>query len=294
MLKAPSGAPQAAEKPFSDTYHNITRTDPYAWLRDDNWQRVMKDPQALDADIRAHLEAENAYTAKVMDPTQSLQKQLFAEMRGRIQEDESSVPVNEGALSFATRYVKSGEHPLICCGARDAEAETMRVIIDGNKEAEGKDFFKIINHAACPHGKLLAWGFDDKGSEYFTVRFRSLESGTSRESELGETLVDTGSNFGWSACGQHLFYVAIDENHRPHKIMRHALGSDQKDDACVYEEADSGFFIGLSKSRSGRFLIISAHDHETSEAWLIDAHAPEARPICVASRETGIEYEIDD
>ena len=101
MLKAPSGAPQAAEKPFSDTYHNITRTDPYAWLRDDNWQKVMKDPQALDADIRAYLEAENAYTDKVMAPTQDLQKQLFAEMRGRIQEDESSVPVNEGALSFA-------------------------------------------------------------------------------------------------------------------------------------------------------------------------------------------------
>ena len=294
MLKAPSGAPQAAEKPFSDTYHNITRTDPYAWLRDDNWQKVIKDPQALDSDIRAHLEAENAYTDKVMAPTLDLQKQLFAEMRGRIQEDESSVPVNEGALSFATRYVKSGEHPLICCGARDVEAEAMRVIIDGNKEAEGKDFFKIINHAACPQGKLLAWGFDDKGSEYFTVRFRNLESETNPEDELGETLVDTGGSFGWSACGQYLFYVAIDENHRPHKIMRHALGSAQKDDVCVYEEADSGFFIGLSETRSGRFLIISAHDHETAEAWLIDAHAPEAAPICVAPRETGIEYEIDD
>ena len=76
--------------------------------------------------------------------------------------------------------------------------------------------------------------------------------------------------------------------------MRHALGSAQKDDVCVYEEADSGFFIGLSETRSGRYLIISAHDHETAEAWLIDAHAPEAAPICVAPRETGIEYEIDD
>ena len=294
MLKAPSGAPQAAEKPFSDTYHNITRSDPYAWLRDDNWQKVMKDPQALDADIRAHLEAENAYTDKVMAPTLDLQKQLFAEMRGRIQEDESSVPINKGALSFATRYVKGGEHPLICCGARNAEAETMRVIVDGNKEAEGTDFFKIINHAACPHGKLWAWGFDDKGSEYFTVRFRSLESVPNREGELGDTLVDTGGSFGWSACGRYLFYVAIDENHRPHKIMRHALGSAQKDDVCVYEEADSGFFIGLSETRSGRYLIISAHDHETAEAWLIDAHAPETAPICVAPRETGIEYEIDD
>ena len=108
------------------------------------------------------------------------------------------------------------------------------------------------------------------------------------------TLHDTGGSFGWSACGEYLFYVAIDENHRPHKIMRHALGTRQSEDDCIYEEADSGFFIGLSETRSGRFLIISAHDHETAEAHLIDAHQPMAAPICVAPRETGIEYEVDD
>jgi oligopeptidase B len=290
MLKAPSGAPKPAEKPYSDTHHNITRADPYAWLRDDNWQAVMKDPQVLDGDIRAHLEAENAYTDKVMAPTADLQETLFAEMRGRIQEDEASVPMNEGALSWATRYVKGGEHPLVCCGARDAESAAMRVIIDGNQEADGKDFFKIINHAPDPQGKVLAWGYDDKGSEYFTVRLRHIETGQ----DLADELRDTGGSFGWSACGQFLFYVAIDENHRPHKIMRHALGTAQAQDICVYEEADSGFFIGLSETRSGRFLIISAHDHETAEAHLIDAHAPEAAPICVAPRETGIEYEVDD
>ena len=241
MLKAPSGAPQAAEKPYRDTYHDITRTDPYAWLRDDNWQAVMKDPQALDADIRAHLEAENAYTDAVMAPTEALQEQLFAEMRGRIQEDEAGVPVNQGALSWVNRYVTGGEHPLICCGPRDAEIADMRIIIDGNDAAAGKDFFKIINHAACPHGKLLAWGYDDKGSEYVTIRFRAIEGGADPDDEL----LDTGGSFGWSACGGYLFYVAIDENHRPNKIMRHAIGTRQADDICVYEEADSGFFIGL-------------------------------------------------
>jgi oligopeptidase B len=290
MLKAPSGAPQAAKKPYRDTHHTITRTDPYAWLRDDNWQAVMKDPQALDRDIRAHLEAENAYTDAVMAPTEKLQDRLFAEMRGRIQEDEAGVPVNQGALSWANRYVTGGEHGLICCGPRDAEIAAMRTIIDGNHEAEGKSFFKIINHAACPHGKLLAWAYDDKGSEYFTVRFRDIESGAALDDELS----DTGGSFGWSACGQYLFYVAIDENHRPHKIMRHALGTQQSADACIYEEADNGFFIGLSETRAGRFLIISAHDHETAEAHLIDAYQPMAAPICVAPRETGIEYDVDD
>ena len=285
-----NGAPTPTEKPYSDTHHGITRHDPFAWLRDDNWQAVMKDPSALDADIRAHLEAENAYTDAVLAPTAALQEKLFGEMRGRIQEDEAGVPVNDGQRSWVTRYITGGEHPLICSGPRDSSTDEMAVIIDGNVEAEGKDFFKIINHTADPQGRLLAWGFDDKGSEYFTVCFRCLTDGT----DLEERLIDTGGSFGWSACGQYLFYIAVDENHRPHRVMRHALGTSQTDDAIIYEEADAGFFVGLSESRSGRFLFISAHDHETSETHLINAHDPRAEPICIAPRDLGFEYAVDD
>ena len=290
MVKAPIGAPTPPEKPFSDTYHGITRADPYAWLRDDGWQQVMKDPSCLDADIRAHLEAENAYTDKVMAPTQALQDTLFAEMRGRIQEDEAGVPVNDGALSWVSRYVAGGEHPLICCGSRDAEIDAMQTIIDGNGEAAGKAFFKIIDSEAAPTGTHLAWAYDDKGSEYFTIRFRRLKDGQDETDKL----TDTGGSFAWSACGAYLFYVAVDENHRPHRVMRHALGSERTEDAVVYEEADAGFFVGLSGTRSGRFIIIDAHDHETGEAHLIDAHNPLAEAICIAPRQSGIQYEVHD
>ena len=285
-----AGAPTPAKKPFQDTYHGVTRSDEYAWLRDDNWQAVMKQPSALDGEIRAHLEAENAYTDKVMAPTQALQETLFSEMRGRILEDEASVPVAQGKLAWATRYVTGGEHPLICCGAREAKVEDMDVLIDGNQQAQGTDFFKIIGHDADPKGELLAWAYDDKGSEYFTICVRRIADGT----DLGDTLVDTGGSFGWSACGQYLFYIAIDENHRPNRVLRHALGTTQADDVCVYEERDSGFFVGLSATSSGRFLIISAHDHETAEAHLLDAHAPLSAPVCVAPREAGIEYDVED
>ena len=285
-----AGAPTPAKKPFQDTYHGVTRSDEFAWLRDDNWQAVMKQPSALDGEIRAHLEAENAYTDKVMAPTQALQETLFSEMRGRILEDEASVPVAQGKLAWATRYVTGGEHPLICCGARVAKVEDMDVLIDGNQQAQGTDFFKIIGHDADPKGELLAWAYDDKGSEYFTICVRRIADGT----DLGDTLVDTGGSFGWSACGQYLFYIAVDENHRPNRVLRHALGTTQADDVCVYEERDPGFFIGLSATSSGRFLIISAHDHETAEAHLLDAHAPLSAPVCVAPREAGIEYDVED
>lgn len=290
MLTAPAGAPTPPEKPHQDTHHGITRADPYAWLRDDNWQAVMKDPAALDADIRAHLEAENAYTDEVLAPTQNLREHLFAEMRGRILEDDASVPVNDGAHAWATRYVTGGEHPLICCGPRDADVDDMRVMIDGNLEADGKDFFKIIDSEMSPNATHLAWAFDDKGSEYFTICLRRMADGQDEP----DRLEDTGGSFAWSACGAYLFYIAVDENHRPHRVMRHALGTAQSEDAIVYEEADAGFFVGLSAARSGRYLFIDAHDHETAETHLIDAHDPLSAPICIAPRETGIEYDVHD
>jgi len=288
--KANLQPPQPAQIAAHDTHHAITRTDAYAWMRDDNWQAVMKQPDVLDADIRAHLEAENAYTDAVMAPTQDLQKQLFTEMRGRIQEDEASVPVNEGSRAWAARYAIGGEHPHICYGPRDTEVEDMQIAINGDAEAEGRAFFKIGDYTAHPETPLLAWSYDDKGSEYFTICLRDLSDGTDEETRLVET---TGA-IEWSACGNYLFYVALDDNHRPHRIMRHARGSTQEQDVCVYEEADAGFFIGLSKTRTGRFLVISAHDHETSESWLVPADTPLASPLCVATRRTGIEYSIDD
>ena len=120
-------APQAAIVPRAVSYHGDTREDEYAWLRDDNWQAVMKDPDALAGDIRAHLEAENIYTDTIMQATQELQDALFEEMRGRIEEDDASVPVTIGKQGWATRYRKNGEHVLVCWGKPDTRVEDMQV-----------------------------------------------------------------------------------------------------------------------------------------------------------------------
>lgn len=286
----PPPAPQAARVPHRVSHHGDTRDDEYAWLRDDNWQAVMKQPEALDSDIRAHLEAENAYTAAIMEPTQELQQNLFAEMRARIEEDEASVPVTIGKLDWATRYQKGGEHVLVCWGPPDSRVEDMAVALDGNVEAAGNDYFKLAGYTPSPDGSMLAWSYDDKGSEYFTLRVRNLTDGKDTQTHL----VDTTGTAAWSGDNRYLFYVAVDENHRPGKVMRHRLGTAQSDDVCVYTEADAGFFVSLDDTRSGRYIVISAHDHETSECWLIPTQAPETAPICVAARTPGIEYELDD
>ena len=132
--------PVAAKKSFEMTHHGHTRNDPYAWLRDDNWQEVMRDPSVLDGDIRTYLEAENAHTATIMDPLAGAIETLFAEMKGRIKEDDSSVPLADGPWAYFQRYREGGQHPIYCRQPRDVKGDgtDAQVLFEGDKEAEGQ------------------------------------------------------------------------------------------------------------------------------------------------------------
>lgn len=159
--------PAAPKKPTSDTRHGITRTDDYAWLRADNWQAMFKDPSILDPEIRRHLDAENTYMNAAMEDTKPLQKVLFSEMRGRIKEDDSSVPMKDGAYAYGTFYVTGGEQPRYFRIARDgnvADEAIRTVLLDGDKEAAGKAYFRLagLDHTS-DHNRGI-WGYDDKGS----------------------------------------------------------------------------------------------------------------------------------
>ncbi|MBA5779069.1 S9 family peptidase [Stappia sp. F7233] len=280
--------PFAAKHPVTATHHGITTTDHYAWLRAENWQEVMRDPSVLAEEIRAYLEAENAHVKAGMADTETLQQRLFAEMKGRIKEDDSSVPSPDGPFAYAVRYVEGGQHPKLVRMPRDGGGEAM--LVDGDKEAEGKAYFKLAGAMHSPDHRLLAWAHDDKGSEFYTLSIRDLETG----GDLADRIEDTGGGGVWSADGRHVFYVRLDANHRPSKLFRHEVGSDPSTDALVYEEADPGFFMGVGKTQSGRFIVIESHDHETSETRLIPADDATAEPRLVAARETAIEYSLDD
>ncbi|TIT60169.1 MAG: S9 family peptidase, partial [Mesorhizobium sp.] len=160
--------PQTEKRPVFDTHHGFTRTDDYAWLRADNWQAMFRDPSLLDGRIRAHLEAENAYQAELMADTAALRKQLFAEMKGRIKEDDSTVPMKDGPYAYGSSYRLGGEQPRYFRTQREGGEE--KILLDGDVEAGGKPYFRLggVDHSA-DHGKLL-WAFDDKGSEFFTLR----------------------------------------------------------------------------------------------------------------------------
>ena len=283
-------SPRAKKQTYNQYYHGLTKSDDYAWLRDPEWQEVFKDPNNLSADIRDHLNAENSYVDDVMAPLETLKNKLFAEMRGRTQEEEATTPSNFGDYAWNIRYRKDDEHPLVCRGPRDSAADTTQIILDGNIEAKDLSYFKLAAYEPSPCHKKLAWALDDNGSEYFVVRVRDIQTGE----DMKVQLEDTAGNCAWSKCSQYLFYVAVDENHRPHRIMRHKLGTAQSEDTCVYEEKDAGFFISVGASQSQRYIFISAHDHETSEAWVIDAENPESEAFCIATRRAGIQYVAED
>src|SRR5690606_3695941 len=153
--------PRAKKQPVKSVWHGVELVDNYAWLRAENWQEVMRDPSVLPADIRAHLEAENAYTEAVMADTRELQEQLFQEMKGRIKEDDSSVPAPDGPWEYYTRYVTGGQYPLVCRRPRGGGPE--QVLLDGNKEAEGKSYWHLGGASHSFDHKLLAYAVDDKG-----------------------------------------------------------------------------------------------------------------------------------
>jgi oligopeptidase B len=279
-------APLAARRPSTSRHHGIERVDDYAWLRADNWQAVMRDPTALAPDIRAHLEAENAYTKAVMSDTEALQETLFAEMKGRIKEDDSTVPAPDGTFAYYTRYVTGGQHPVFCRTPRGGGEE--KILVDGNALAAGHAYFRIANVAHSPDHSLVAYAVDTKGSEFYTVNIIEAETGKLVDARV----TDNNGSLEWAADSRTLLYVWLDEEHRPRRLLMHRVGGETMDH-LIHEQEDAGYFLGVGATQDQRYLLLSVHDHETAEISLIDAHDPTSPPRLVAARKPEHDYSID-
>ena len=263
--------------------------DDYAWLKDANWQEVLRDPSVLDPDIRNYLEAENDYTESLLGHTAALQKALVAEMRGRIKEDDSSVPSPDGPCAYLRKFREGGQHEMFGRMPRDGgEAE---IVLDGDQLAADHKYFRFGGSAAFA-GSQAAW----PGAPTSRARsiFRSACATGTDGADLDDLVEETDGAVVWSADCKSFFYVKLDDNHRPMQVWRHRLGTPQADDVLVYEEQDSGWFTHIHESSSGRFCVIAGGDHETSEQRLIDLADPDAPPRLVAAREEGVQYSVAD
>ena len=240
--------PRAARRPNVATWHGVELVDEYAWLRADNWQEVMRDPAVLDPEIRAYLEAENAYIEAALADTRALQDDAVRRDEGAHQGGRQLGARRPTAPSTTTSsYVAGGQYPRLAAGARAAAAET--VLLDGNDEAEGKPYWQLGGFHAQPRSPLLAYAVDDKGSELYTIRIRDLATGQrparqhprhARRHRLGERQQDV-----CSTC-------ASTSNHRPLLVYRHVVGTPVEDDVLVYEEKDIGFYVGVGHDPVGQ------------------------------------------
>ena len=255
--------PIAPRRPSRRTLHGITVTDDYAWLKDEKWQEVLRDPSLLDPDIRAYLESENAYAEALLAPTQALQKTLVAEMRGRIKEDDSGVPTADGPFAYLWKFRDGGQHQLI--GRTPRGGGDVQIVLDGDALAKASDYFKFGGTRHSPDHRLEAWSADLRGSEFFTIRIRRWDTGE----DLPDVLTETGGGVVWGLDSTFFYYVHVDDNHRPLKVYRHRLGTAQADDVLVYEEKDIGWFTHIEESAGRRFCIVGG-GADKGWSWYLD------------------------
>ncbi len=274
--------PVAAKKPHSYTRHGYTISDEYFWMKDQSY------PKIDDAEILDHLKAENAYFEAMMAPRAALVETIFQEMKGRIKEDESSVPQKDGRYLYWRRFEKGAQYKQWLRKPVAGGPET--VILDEARLAEGKEYFRLGGIAISEDDRFMAYSTDEDGSERYTIRIRDLQGGA----DLPVAIPGTLGSFAWSRDGKHLVYGLVNESWRVDTIKLHTIGSDPAQDRILYREPDQGFQASVGMTQSRAWIVIATGDNETSEVRLLPADNPLAQPMLVRARKKGIEYDVEE
>ena len=278
----PTSPPTAEKRDHSYSHHGITISDPYHWLRDQSY------PTIDDEDVLDHLKAENAWFEARMKPQQPLVDELFAEMKARIKEDDSTVPQRRGDYLYWSEFEEGAEYRKYyrkpVAGGDDV------LILDENALAEGVEYFRLGAFSVSQNGRYLAYSADTNGSERFTARIKDLETGELLPDEIPGTL----SDLVWVKNDTALVYGTADDNWRVHDATMHVLGTPVSEDVELYRETmDEGFRVGTGLSAQEDWLIISTGDNETSEVRLVPVSDPTAEQVLVKPRQKGVEYDVD-
>ena len=274
--------PVAEQRPYSYERHGVTIEDPWHWIRDQKY------PQVDDKDVLAYLTAENDYFGHWQAQHKGLLDTLFEEMKGRIKEDESSVPIRDGdwlywwafkpGAQYRTWYRKS-------VGGGDDQ-----IIFDEPVEAEGKEYFRLGALDVSPDGKLAAIYVDDSGAERFTIRIRDLATGKD---------IETVSNVGigsavWTSGSDGIVFNEVNDQWRSYRARFHRLGTPTDQDVTLYEETEElGFSVGVGKTQDKSLIVIGTGDNATSEVRFVSADDPTQPLTLVSPRKENRQYEVD-
>ncbi|WP_102157745.1 S9 family peptidase [Zhihengliuella halotolerans] len=287
--------PRAKKVPTERTHHGDTFVDNYEWLRE-------KD----NAEVVAHLEAENAYAAAATEHQQPLRDAIFAEIKNRTEETDLSVPARKRGWWYFTR-TEEGKQYFVQCRVAAADTGDARadwtppviesgtpidgeqILLDGNAEAEGQPFFSLGGMAVSEDGNLLAYAVDNAGDERFALRVKDLRTGEL----LADTVEGVFYGLAFSPDGERVYYTVVDDTWRPHQIKVHVLGTEASDDVVLFEERDAGMWTGFDLSPDRTELLISVGNSEYSESHTLDIADPDARPRLLLSRDERVLHSMD-
>ncbi|WP_446743778.1 S9 family peptidase [Silvibacterium acidisoli] len=269
--------PVAAIRHTENTLHNHTLVDDYAWLRE------KESPEVI-----AYLNAENAYTEAVMQPTKELQKDLYEEMVSHIKETDVSVPYQYGDFWYYSRTEQGSQYPIHCRKRGNLDA-TEEIILDVNELAKGESFMAVGALTLSDDGNLLAFSTDNTGFRQYTLHVKDLRTGEI----LGEKVERTGS-IVWAADNRTIFYTIEDEIQKRHyRLYRHTLGTPHEQDTIVFEETDERFNLGAGRSRDRKYLFLESASHTTTEERFLAADNPAGEWTLIEPRRDDIEYYAD-
>ncbi|GAB3503286.1 oligopeptidase B [Spirosoma knui] len=275
----PLKAPKAAIKPKELVIHGDKRIDNYYYLND------RENPEVIN-----YLKAENAYLEQVLAPVKDLQEKLFEEMKGRIKQQDESVPYKEGNYYYYTRYVTGGEYPIYCRKKGSLQGPE-EVMFDGNALAKGHNYYQLGGYEVSDNEELALFCEDTVSRRLFTLRIKNLKTGQIYPELIPDT--EAGS-FAWATDDKTFFYIKKDpQTLLGYQVFRHVLGTDPNQDVLVYEEEDNQFYMGLGRSKSKKYITIGVdHNGVATEYWLLNASQPAGAFTVFLPREKGHEYDI--
>ena len=281
--------PQLQKKPEVKSCHDVSWEDNYSWIHQKNILEVLKDSSKLLPEVRKYLEEENAYFEYQMKNTKDSQKKIFDEIKGRIKLEDQSLPFKDVRYEYWTKTTEKGNYSIKL--RKKINTNEVEEIWNGDKEKEklNTEYFGLGDLEVSFNDKYLAYSLDLKGSEYYTIHVRDIET----NKLITEKIQETSGSITFSLDDKYIFYSKLDEHHRPRKIFRHKLGSSVLDDELIFEEKSEAFTVGLGISSDEKFFFITSSDHNTSEQYYFAVDEQEPKPKLIQKRERGIIYSVN-
>ena len=267
--------------------HNEELIDNYSWVKQKDWKEVILDPNKLNTQVKKYLDEENLFKENQLQDIKDLEKKIFEELKSKIKNEDNSVPKKDGDYFYAYKYNKNSEYPIYY--RKNIINNSEETILDCEKKSKMHTYFNVASISHSHNHKYVAYNVDTNGSEYFSIFIEDIET----KKTLSNEIKNTTGDIIWSLDNSCIFYVGLDQNHRPTKVFKHEIGSDSKKDLLIYEEKDPSFFCSINLSKTKKYLFIRTADHETSEYLFINLKLNETSPILFKKRIKKIEYDLE-